>query len=62
MPEENLIILKPLLSVLAKPSYKIEPASPEEVKMTEEKIERLLQRAFKFCTTKKVKYYANEKQ
>jgi hypothetical protein len=38
MPERNLNALKPLLSVLAEPPYTIEPASPEECAMAEERV------------------------
>jgi hypothetical protein len=38
MPERNLVILKPLLSELAKLTYTIEPASPEECAMVEERV------------------------
>lgn len=38
MPERNLYALKPLLSVLAEPLYTIEPASPEECMMVEERV------------------------
>jgi hypothetical protein len=36
MPERNLYALKPLLSVLAEPSYIVEPADPDEVALIEE--------------------------
>ena len=35
MPEHKLVVLKPLLSELAKPNYTIEPASPSECKTAE---------------------------
>jgi hypothetical protein len=35
MPEHKLVILKPLLSELAKPTYTIEMASPSECKLAE---------------------------
>jgi hypothetical protein len=38
MPEQNLNALKPLLSVLAQPPYTIEPASPKEIKMINERL------------------------
>jgi hypothetical protein len=38
MPEKNLIVIKPLLSVLAEPLYTIEPATPEESKRAEKRI------------------------
>ena len=38
MPVKNLAIVKPLLSVLAKPFYTIEPATPEETKKAERRI------------------------
>jgi hypothetical protein len=38
MPDKNLAALKPLLSVLAKPLYTIEPATPEETKRAEKRI------------------------
>ena len=38
MPVSNLTALKPLLSVLSKPFYTIEPASPEEAAMIDERV------------------------
>ena len=40
MPEQNLFALEPLLSMLSKPeaSYIIEPASPEECEMIDERV------------------------
>ena len=40
MPERNLVVLKPLLSVLAEDYWKpiIEPASPEEIAMCDERM------------------------
>ncbi|GHU57139.1 hypothetical protein FACS189442_6060 [Spirochaetia bacterium] len=38
MPEKNLVVIKPLLSVLAEPLYTIEPATPEEPKRAERRI------------------------
>ena len=40
MPEHNLSALEPLLSMLSKPevSYIIEPASPEECEMIDERV------------------------
>jgi len=38
MPEKNLTVIKPLLSVLSEPLYTIEPASPEETKKAEKRI------------------------
>jgi hypothetical protein len=38
MPERNLIVIKPLLSVLAETLYTIEPATPEESKRAEKHI------------------------
>jgi uncharacterized protein with ATP-grasp and redox domains len=38
MPERNLSMLKPLLSRLARPTYTIEPASPEECERIEERV------------------------
>jgi hypothetical protein len=35
MPENKLVILKPLLSELAKPKYTIEPASASESRIAE---------------------------
>ena len=36
MPEHKLVVLKPLLSEFAKPTYIIEPASPSECTIAEE--------------------------
>jgi len=38
MPERNLTVIIPLLSVLSEPLYTIEPASPEETKKAEKRI------------------------
>ena len=38
MPEKNLAVLKPLLAALAEPLYTIEPASPKEIKMINERL------------------------
>jgi hypothetical protein len=38
MPEKNLVVIGPLLSVLAEPLYTIEPASPEEARKAEKRI------------------------
>ena len=38
MPEKYLVALKPLLELLAEPLYTIEPASPEEAVMIEERM------------------------
>ena len=35
MPEHKLVVLKPLLSELAKPNYTIEPASESESEIAE---------------------------
>jgi hypothetical protein len=35
MPERNLAVIKPLLSVLSEPLYTIEPATPEESRKAE---------------------------
>jgi hypothetical protein len=36
--EKNLVVIKPLLSVLAEPLYTIEPATLEETKKAEKRI------------------------
>jgi hypothetical protein len=38
MPERSLYALEPLLTILAEPLYTIEPASPEECAMVEERV------------------------
>jgi hypothetical protein len=38
MPERSLHALEPLLTILAEPLYTIEPASPEECAMVEERV------------------------
>jgi hypothetical protein len=38
MPEKNLAVIKPLLSVLSEPLYTIEPATPEESKKAQRRI------------------------
>jgi len=38
MLKRNLTVIKTLLSVLAKPLYTIEPATPEETKKAEKRI------------------------
>jgi hypothetical protein len=39
MPVRKLYMIKPLLKEFAKPDYTVEPASPEEAAMAEERIE-----------------------
>jgi len=38
MPARNLVVIKPLLSVLSEPLYTIEPATPEESRKAERRI------------------------
>jgi hypothetical protein len=38
MPDRSLYALEPLLTILAEPLYTIEPASPEECAMVENRI------------------------
>ena len=38
MPQQKLAILRPLLSDMARPLYTIEPASPEEATMIDERV------------------------
>jgi hypothetical protein len=48
MPERSLYALKPLLSVLAEPLYTIEPASPEECAMVEERVKEFYENPASF--------------
>jgi hypothetical protein len=38
LPDRSLPVLKPLLSFLVEPEYTIEPASPEECAIVEERV------------------------
>jgi len=53
MPEKNLAILKPLLSALAEPLYTIEPATPEEHKKAEKRIQEYHKDPLSFVSWKK---------
>ena len=55
MPEEKLIILKPLLSVLSEPAYIIEPASPAECKMVEKRVKEYYKNPSSFVPLKNIK-------
>jgi hypothetical protein len=55
MPEYNLVALKPLLSVLAKPLYTIEPASPEECAMVEERVREYHENPSSFVPLESIK-------
>jgi hypothetical protein len=55
MPEHNLAALKPLLSVLAEPLYTIEPASPEECAMVEERVREYHENPSSFVPLESIK-------
>jgi hypothetical protein len=55
MPEYNLVALKPLLSVLAEPLYTIEPASPEECAMVEERVKEYHENPSSFVPLESIK-------
>ena len=55
MPERSLVALKPLLSVLAEPFYTIEPASPEECAMVEERVQEYHENPSSFVPLESVK-------
>lgn len=56
MPERNLSMLKPLLSGLAKPAYTIEPASPEECAMVEERVKEYHENPDSFIPWSEVRF------
>jgi len=53
MPERNLAVLKPLLSVLSEPLYTIEPATPEESRKAEKRIREYYRDPSSFVPFKK---------
>jgi hypothetical protein len=53
MPENNLVMLRPLLAALAKPVYIIEPASPEECAMVEKRVKEYHKNPSSFVPLKK---------
>jgi len=53
MPEKNLTVITPLLSVLAEPVYTVEPASPEETKRAEKRIREFHRNPSSFVPYKK---------
>ena len=55
IPDRNLAALKPLLSVLAEPSYTIEPASPAECKKIEKRVKEYHENPSKFVPWEDVK-------
>jgi len=52
MPEQNLVVLKPLIMVLAKPPYTIEPASPSECKRVEKRVKEFYSDPSRFVPLK----------
>ena len=52
MPEHKLVVLKPLLSELAKPTYTIEPASPSECKIAEKHFQEYYENPASFVPLK----------
>ena len=55
IPDRNLAALKPLLSVLAEPSYTIEPASPAECKKIEKRVKEYHENPSSFVPWEDVK-------
>ena len=55
IPDRNLVALKPLLSVLAEPSYTIEPASPVECIKIEKRVKEYHENPSSFVPWKEVK-------
>jgi hypothetical protein len=55
MPEYNLAALKPLLSMLSEPLYTIEPASPEECAMVEERVREYHENPSSFVPLESIK-------
>ena len=53
MPEHNLTALKPLLLVLAKPPYTIEPASASERKRVEKRVKEFYENPASFVPREK---------
>ncbi|MDR1149980.1 MAG: hypothetical protein LBK66_15270 [Spirochaetaceae bacterium] len=52
MPERNLSMLRPLLSGLAKPSFTVEPASPEECARIEGRVREYHENPASFVSLK----------
>jgi hypothetical protein len=52
MPERKLEMLKPFLAEFAKPAYIIEPASPEECAMVEERVREYHENPSSFISLK----------
>jgi hypothetical protein len=61
MPEHKLVVLKPLLSEFAKPTYTIEPASPGECKLAEKHFQEYYEDPSSFVSWKEVKRKLNSK-
>jgi hypothetical protein len=55
MPEHKLVVLKPLLSEFAKPTYTIEPASPRECKLAEKHFQEYYENPSSFVSWQEVK-------
>ena len=55
IPDRNLAALKPLLLVLAEPSYTIEPASPAECKKIEKRVKEYHENPSNFVPWEDVK-------
>ena len=55
IPDRNLAALKPLLLVLAEPSYTIEPANPAECKRIEKRVKEYHENPSSFIPWKEVK-------
>jgi hypothetical protein len=55
MPEHKLLVLKPLLSEMAKPTYIIEPASPSERKLAEKHFREYYENPASFAPLESVK-------
>jgi hypothetical protein len=52
MPENKLVVLKPLLFELSKPAYIIEPASPSECKTAEKHFKEYYENPTSFVSLK----------
>jgi hypothetical protein len=61
MIKHKLVVLKPLLSEFAKPTYTIEPASPSECKLAEKRFQKYYENPSSFVPWKEVKRKLNTK-
>jgi hypothetical protein len=55
LPDRSLLALKPLLSFLVEPEYTVEPASPEECAMVEERVREYYENPASFVPLSDIK-------